>query len=119
MRDDLRKSTLYCDLGLANVRNVSFETSNPPEGERAGERMRGMMEQNALQPGLPGETGLPCRFLEQTLEAGMSASSTWGVLCALTSHLLLPTSILRKQMEGQTGVVQDVRFYTRKRLREG
>ena len=35
MRDDLRKGALYCNLRLANVCNVSFETSNPPEG--AGE----------------------------------------------------------------------------------
>jgi len=35
MRDDLRKGVLYCNLGLANVCNVSFKTSDAPEG--AGE----------------------------------------------------------------------------------
>lgn len=39
MRDDLRKGALYCNLGLANVCNVSFKTSNPPGG--AGESADG------------------------------------------------------------------------------
>ena len=37
MRDDLRKRALYRNLGLANICNVSFEASNPPEG--VGESM--------------------------------------------------------------------------------
>ena len=57
-------------------------------------------EQNILQTSLPGETRLPGRLLEQTVETGVSASSTWRVLGTLAPHLLLPTSILRKQMEG-------------------
>ena len=119
MRDDLRKSVLYCDLALANVRNVRFETSDPPEGEQANEWMWGNAgEQNVLQTSLPGETRLPGRFLEQTVEAGVSAPSTRWVLGTLAPHLLLPTGILRKQMEGETNFVWGGQIYARKHLRE-
>ena len=74
-------------------------------------------EEHALQTSLPGETRLPCRFLEQTLEAGVSASSARRVFGAFASHLLLPTGILRKQMEGQTNTVRGGQIYTRKHLR--
>lgn len=46
----------------------------------------------------------------------MSASSAWWVFGAFTSHLLLPTGILRKQMEGQTNTVRGGRIYARKHL---
>ena len=118
MRDDLRKSVLYCDLALANVRNVRFETSDPPEGEQANEWMWGHAGgQNVLQTSLPSETCLPCRFLEQTLKTSMSTSPTRWVLSALAPHLLLPTSILRKQMEGQTDIIKNFELYTRMHLR--
>jgi len=58
MRDDLRKGALYCDLGLANVRNVSFETSNPPEG--AGELVdEGECERITRTPNQPPQLDSP------------------------------------------------------------
>ena len=67
---------------------------------------RDVNQQHALQTSLPSETRLSCRFLEQALEAGVSAPSARRVLGAFASHLLLPAGVLRKQMEGQTNTVR-------------
>jgi hypothetical protein len=63
---------------------------------------------DVLQTCLPSETGFPGRFFKQTVEAGVSASSAGRVLGTFAPHLLLPTGILRNQMESQPNIVREL-----------